>query len=227
MIVVNKNQFLTIIFIFLNLFFVIAQEENTQEEKIEQSNEELYRELDFLELRGTHAADAVVGTTMILGDYADSELDIFFRLGYKYHIISNLNVNLSFNKYNISLGNNINKGFMSFDLNLEYLVSPYTELSPFIFGGYGYNASSSFEETHTKVQFGLGLEYIIMEGLGLKLFGDYNYVLSNEVEGLIVPDSDESFLRVGLGVNIYFGGNKRKEQILEDIETVINSNLIK
>jgi curli production assembly/transport component CsgG len=62
--------------------------------------------------------------------------------------------------------------------------------------------------------------------LGIKLYGDYNYVLSNEMEGLIMPDNDESILRVGLGLNFYFGGNKRKEQILKNIETVINSNLI-
>ncbi|WP_426429631.1 outer membrane beta-barrel protein [Winogradskyella sp. HB-48] len=227
MIVLNKNQFLTIIFIFLSLNFVEAQEEKPQEEKTQQNNRALYRELDFLELRGTHVTDAVVGTSMILGDYPDSELDIFFRIGYKYHIISNLNVNLSFNKYSIALDETTNLGFMSFDLNLEYLVSPYSEFSPFVFGGYGYNASNYFEETHTKVQFGLGLEYIFMDGFGVKLFGDYNFVLSNEMEGLIIPDQDESFLRVGLGLNLYFGGNKRKEQILKNIDTVINSNLIK
>lgn len=224
--IINKNKFLTIIFIFLNLCFVSAQEEEIQSNQTQQSNKSLYRELDFLQLRGTHVVDGVVGTSMILGDYPDSELDIFFRLGYKYHILSNLNVNLSFNKYNIALSDTINEGFMSFDLNLEYLISPYNELSPFIFGGYGYNASSSFEETHTKVQFGLGLEYMVMDKLGIKLYGDYNYVLSNEMEGLIMPDNDESILRVGLGLNFYFGGNKRKEQILKNIETVINSNLI-
>ncbi|MHA7843960.1 MAG: outer membrane beta-barrel protein [Winogradskyella sp.] len=224
--IINKNKFLTIIFIFLNLCFVSAQEEEIQSNQTQQSNKSLYRELDFLQLRGTHVVDGVVGTSMILGDYPDSELDVFFRLGYKYHILSNLNVNLSFNKYNIALSDTINEGFMSFDLNLEYLISPYNELSPFIFGGYGYNASSSFEETHTKVQFGLGLEYMVMDKLGIKLYGDYNYVLSNEMEGLIMPDNDESILRVGLGLNFYFGGNKRKEQILKNIETVINSNLI-
>jgi curli production assembly/transport component CsgG len=224
--IINKNKFLTIIFIFLNLCFVSAQEEEIQSNQTQQSNKSLYRELDFLQLRGTHVVDGVVGASMILGDYPNSEIDIFFRLGYKYHILSNLNVNLSFNKYNIALSDTINEGFMSFDLNLEYLISPYNELSPFIFGGYGYNASSSFEETHTKVQFGLGLEYMVMDKLGIKLYGDYNYVLSNEMEGLIMPDNDESILRVGLGLNFYFGGNKRKEQILKNIETVINSNLI-
>lgn len=227
MIIANKNQILTFIFIFLNLYVVAAQEEVAQEEKTEISNKELYKELDFLELRGTHAVDAAVGTTMILGDYPDSELDVYFRLGYRYFVISNLNINLSFNKYNIALSDTVNEGFMSFDFNLEYLVSPYNEFSPFIFGGYGYNASNSFEESHTKVQCGLGLEYLVMDGLGVKLYGDYNFVLSNELEGLVMPDKDESFLRVGLGVNLYFGGKKRKKEILENIETVINSNLIK
>lgn len=227
MIIINKNQFLTIIFIFLSLCCITAQEESVQQEETDQTNKRLLHELEFLTLRGTHVVDAVVGTSMLFGDYPNSELDVFLRIGYKYHINSNLDINLSYNKYNIALDENTNLGFMSFDLNIEYLVSPYNEFSPFIFGGYGYNASNYFEETHTKVQFGLGLEYIVMEGLGIKLFGDYNFVLSNEMEGLIMPGNDESFLRVGLGVNLYFGGKKRKEQILENIDTVINSNLIK
>ncbi len=227
MIAINKNQFLTIIFIFFSLYFVSAQESDVQEESTIQNSKALHRELDFLELRGNHVVDALAGTTMIFGDYLDSELDFFLRVGYKYHIISNLNVNLSFNRYSIAISDTAKENFMSFDFNLEYLIIPHRNISPFVFGGYGYNASSGFEETHTKVQFGLGLEYMIMDGLGLKLFGDYNYVLSNEMEGLIVPDNDESFLRVGLGANLYFGGKKRKEKILENIETVINSNLIK
>ena len=41
MIIANKNQILTFIFIFLNLYVVAAQEEVDQEEKTEISNKEL------------------------------------------------------------------------------------------------------------------------------------------------------------------------------------------
>jgi curli production assembly/transport component CsgG len=226
MIVQNKVRFLILILALLSAISSKAQVEKVQELDTTRSNTALYNELDFLRFRGTHVIDAAFGTSLLLGDYPEASPDIFFRIGYKYHINRNLNINLSFNKYNLTISEDFNQGYMSFDLNLEYLVMPNKAFTPFLFGGYGYNASNYFEETQTKVQFGLGLEYMVMDGLGLKLFGDYNYVLSNEMEGLILPENDESFLRIGLGVNLYLGGNKRKEQILNQIDTVINSNLI-
>ncbi|GAB4159878.1 MAG: hypothetical protein Tsb0033_15070 [Winogradskyella sp.] len=227
MIILNKIRFIIIILAFLSVYSTKAQveNENVQQDTL-QSNDVLFKELDFLEFRGTHVVDAAFGTSLLLGDYPESKPNIFFRIGYKYHINRNLNINLSFNKYNLSVSETLEQGYMSFDLNLEYMVIPHKAFTPFLFGGYGYNASNYFEESQTKLQFGLGLEYMVMEGVGLKLFGDYNYVLSNELEGLISPANDESFLRIGLGVNLYLGGNKRKEQILNQIDTVINSNLI-
>jgi curli production assembly/transport component CsgG len=184
------------------------------------------RRFNFFNYRGTHAVDMAAGSAIINGDHSDAEFEVYFRIGYKHHLTSHLNFNLTYNKYNTAFKELYNKGFMSFDLNLEFLFSPYTRFSPYLYAGGGYNADNEFVRTETKAQGGLGFEYIIKEGIGLKLFGEYNYFLSDELDGRIAGESNDALYRMGLGVNIYFGGNKKKEALRKQMKTVINSNPI-
>ncbi|WP_296384878.1 outer membrane beta-barrel protein [Winogradskyella sp.] len=213
-----------VISVFLTVFSIntiCAQEQNLQDSK------ELYSKLSFYDYRGTNAIDAAIGTSVINGDFTDAEFELYFKLGYKRHITDHLNINFTYNKYNVAFRDLYNEGFMSFDLNIEYLFNPYEEFTPFIQAGYGYNAANYFETTAAKAQGAIGIEYIVTDGLGLKLFGEYNHAFSDELDGLIAGESDDTFFRLGLGINLYFGGNKRKQELLSYIDTVIQSNLVK
>jgi curli production assembly/transport component CsgG len=190
-------------------------------------NNKIHKKIAFLNYRGTNAFDAAFGTSVINGDLPDAEFETYFKLGYKLFIADHLNINLSYNKYNIAFKDVYNEGFMSFDLNLEYLFSPYHKFSPFIQAGYGFNFANHFDTSSTKAQAAFGLEYIVTDGLGLKLFAEYNYAFTDELDGLIAGESDDTFYRIGFGLNLYFGGKKRKEKLLSQIGTVIQSNLVK
>ena len=72
---------------------------------------------------------------------------------------------------------------MSFDINVEGLLMPNKAFSPFVFAGAGLNASNYFKQSDIKTQMGFGLEYIVTESIGVKLFTDYNYVFSDLVDG--------------------------------------------
>lgn len=192
----------------------------------EKSDRFINRRYAFFDYRGSHAIDLAAGSAMVEGDYPESEFEVYFRVGYKHHITSHLNVNVTYNKYNVAIKDIYYEGFMSFDLNLELLLSPYTKFTPYLYVGGGYNASNYFKSTSTKAQGGLGFEFIIREGVGLKIFGEYNYMLTDEIDGRIEGEAEDILLRGGLGLNIYFGGNKKKEAIRRKMKTVINSNLI-
>ena len=197
------------------------------QKQTDKSEKQINNRFAFLDSRGLHAIDLAAGSaTLIDSDYSNSELDLSFRLGYKYHITSHLNINLTYNKYNVVIKDLYNEGYMSFDVNLEYLITPFNKFSPYIFVGGGYNASNYFNTTATKAQAGLGIEYMVAYQVGLKLFGEYNYMFTDELDGLIQGSSDDSLFRIGLGLNIYFGGQKKKEAIRKKMKTVINSNLI-
>ncbi len=184
------------------------------------------KKIQFYELRGANAIDIGAGTSVINGDFGDPKFEIYFHIGYKRYIFPHLNINVSYNKFNLAYIDVYNEGFMSFDMNLESTLLPHNKLSPFIFAGGGYNASNDFNHTAIKLQGGGGVEYIIIEGLGLKLFADYNFVMSDELDGLIAGASDDTYFRIGLGANYYFGGGKKKDKILKDQPSVIKSNQI-
>ncbi|WP_339755219.1 Curli production assembly/transport component CsgG [uncultured Winogradskyella sp.] len=197
------------------------------QEKKSEDNKKLYSKLAFFDYRGTNAIDVAIGTSIISGDIPEPKFEIYFKIGYKRHVTDNLNINFTYNKYSLAFKDISSEGFMSFDLNIEYLFSPYKVLSPFVQIGYGYNAADDFKNKAAKAQGALGIEYIVMDGLGLKFFGEYNYVFSDELNGLIVGESNDTFLRMGLGINLYFGGNMQKQKLLSYLDTVIKSNLVR
>lgn len=185
------------------------------------------QKIEFYELRGNNVVDIGAGTSVINGDMVDPKFEVYFHVGYKRYISPYLNINVGYNKFNLAYTDVYNEGFMSFDLNLESILMPHNKFSPFIFAGVGYNAANYFEQTAFKFQGGGGIEYIIANGIGLKLYTDYNYVMSDELDGLIAGASDDTYFRIGLGINYYFGGKSKKEKILKDQPTIINSNQIK
>ncbi len=184
------------------------------------------KKINFYELRGNNVIDLGAGTSVINGDFVDPKFEVYFHIGYKRYIIPHLNVNFSYNKFNLAYVDVYNEGFMSFDLNLESTLMPHTKFSPFVFAGTGYNASNYFKQTAMKFQGGGGVEFIVSDGFGLKLYTDYNYVMSDELDGLIAGASDDTYFRIGFGVNYYFGGGNKKPKIKKDQPTIIKTNPI-
>jgi len=157
------------------------------------------------------------------GDLSNPMFEIYSHIGYKRFLGSSVAINLGYHKFNLAFEDTFNEGFMSFDLNLEWYVSPYNTFTPFIFAGGGYHAANYFETTETKAQGGIGLEYLMTERIGLKLFADYNYMFTDNVEGLVFGESDDTYWRVAIGLNIYFG-KFLENKLAKKIPTVINSN---
>ena len=91
------------------------------------------------------------------------------------------------------------------DLNMEYIFLPYENVSPYIYAGGGTISDRSFEDVRFKIQFGLGVEYLPVDFLGLRLYGEHNMTFTDELDGLIQGKRDDYFWRFGLGVNFYFG----------------------
>lgn len=175
------------------------------------------------EIRGKNALSLGVGTSVMNGDFSNPMFEIYSHIGYKRFLGSSVAINLGYNKFNLAFEDVFNEGFMSFDLNLEWYIAPHKTFTPFIFAGGGYHAANYFETTETKIQGGIGLEYLMTERIGLKLFTDYNYMFTDEVEGLVFGESDDAYWRVAIGLNIYFG-KYLENKLAKKIPTVINSN---
>ncbi|MCB0382104.1 MAG: outer membrane beta-barrel protein [Psychroserpens sp.] len=213
---------------FLGVFllpFVVLAQDDASEENNKARIKTVYR-TEFYDLRGTNVFDIALGTSVINGDFVDPMFEIYSHFGYKRFLSPHFGIDIGYHKFNLAYIDTFNEGFMSFDVNLEWTVLPHCRFSPFVFAGAGLNASNHFKETANKFQGGIGLEYIATEKIGVKLYTDYNYVLSDTLDGLEAGDSDDTYFRLAVGVNFYFGGSKMKSKKLKNQATVIDSNLL-
>ncbi len=226
----SKYLILAICVVTFSLNSILAQEKTLRENRVQEDtiseNIKLWNSLVFFDYRGTNAIDVAVGSSKTNGDLPDSEFAFYYKLGYKRYINDHLNTNITYHNYDVAFGDSYNERFMSFDLNIEYFVSPYTKFSPFVQAGFGYNFQNQSKNTSFKFQWTLGLEYIVIDGIGLKLFGEYNSNFTDELDGLIIGVTNDIGIRLGFGINFYFGGKKKKAERLSRIKTVIKSNLL-
>lgn len=178
-------------------------------EKEEAVSTKLYDRF-LIERRGKNAIIGTGGFTSMNGDYANPILELNTKIGYKHYLKPYLNLNFTYNKFNLANEDVMNEGYMSFDLNAEINILPYDKFTPYVFGGFGTNASNYFKVIDPKVQFGLGFEYLLSNNVGLTIYGEHNYVFSDNLDFADVGDKDDMFYRVGAGVNIYFTQPKTK-----------------
>ena len=178
------------------------------------------------EIRAKNVLSAAVGTSIINGDYPEALFEIYTHIGYKRFLGSYVNINFGYHKFNLANKDILNEGFMSFDLNLELNLFPHNLFTPFIFVGGGINASNHFVQTDSKVQGGGGLELLVTGAIGIKLFAEYNYLFTDELDGKISGEADDVYWRMAFGVNFYFGKRSSRRKIDKNVLTVINSNPI-
>ncbi|MBQ0788576.1 MAG: Curli production assembly/transport component CsgG [Oceanihabitans sp.] len=221
MIILNLKQVLSVLVLCLCTAQVCSQNQN-EASKQPKDNSHAF----FYQYRADNVFTAALGTAVINGDYQDPLFEFYGQVGYKRYINPYVNVNFTFNKFNLAHKNSSNNGFMSFDLNVESTIMPDRFFTPFVFVGAGVNASNYFAATGMKIQGGLGVEYIIMEDFGIKLFSDYNHTFSDELDGKVFGKANDVFWRIGFGVNYYFGNSNKKKKIPRNESTIINSNPI-
>lgn len=150
------------------------------------------------------------GTTLMDGDYSNPLARPFARGALKYALSQSFSVSASTNVLKLANKNSLDAGYATLDLNLEWLLLPKDNLSPFLYAGGGYGFNKNFENNHSKVQFGAGLEYLIGSNVGLKLFGEYNINFSDNIDYIVTGKRDDYYYKFGLGVTYYLGKKKNK-----------------
>lgn len=230
----SKLFFISILFSALFTNLIIAQEEEQTDQQSELTDEEKqFKKLDFYNYRGTNVIDLGVGGSTLFGDYEDSNFGFYYRAGYKRSISPSFYIGVTANGYNLAFTETeespeIDLSLLSVDFNLEYLFIPTEYFSPFVYGGLGMNMNTDSEnDTSTmKAQVGFGFEVLMVDKVAFKVFYEYNYSFDDEMEMLIGDASNDKFMRLGIGVNFYFGGEQQKQKVQKNVKTIMNSNPI-
>ncbi|UAM99141.1 hypothetical protein K8354_04780 [Polaribacter litorisediminis] len=182
---------------------------NYAQEKDEALSTEIYGRL-LTNRRTKHAFTTALGASYIDGDLPNAEVSLNSKLGYKFYLSNHLNLNLSYNVFNLSNNNLFKENFVSSDLNLEYSFLPLDKLSPYVFGGIGITTVNFSEQDYVKLQFGLGIEYLIYKKVGIHLYIEHNATFTDNLDLVEAGSHSDLFYRAGIGLNIYLGKSKNK-----------------
>jgi curli biogenesis system outer membrane secretion channel CsgG len=159
--------------------------------------------------RSKFAIEISGGATLMDGDYQDPLLRPFGRGALKYFLTPALNISASTNVVNLANKNLLDVGYITYDLNLEWILLPKDRFTPYLYAGGGYATNRKFENAYGKIQYGLGLEYLVSDKIGIKLFGEHNINFSDNVDYIKAGTRDDYYYKFGLGLTYYFTKKKK------------------
>ncbi|MEP2968217.1 CsgG/HfaB family protein [Nonlabens ulvanivorans] len=181
-----------------------------KEEKSVAENTDVYQR-NMVNRRSKWRVDVGAGGTLINGDYPNAYYEYALTLGAQYNFSPYVGIHGSVHKFRLKNTDLFNREFAASELNVHLTMLPYDKFTPYVYGGGGLNHANWFEQNDLKVQAGLGLEYTLSPSIGVKLYADYNAVLSDDLDYIVAGQRDDHYLKFGLGVNIYLGGNEAKD----------------
>lgn len=184
--------------------------QNYGEEKQTAEATALYNR-ELTDRRSKFALEVGGGATLIDGDYSNSMFRPFGRGAMKFFLTPSFNLSGSTNVINLANKERLDVGYLTFDLNSEYIFLPKDQLSPFVYGGLGLGVNRLFENEHFKVQYGAGLEYMASKKIGVKVFAEHNLNFSDNIDYLERGVRDDFYFKFGLGLTYYFPKRQEKE----------------
>jgi curli production assembly/transport component CsgG len=75
-------------------------------------------------------------------------------------------------------------------------------LTPLIYAGSGV-LSDFGSRTDIKIQYGLGVEYLLAPGLGFEIFAEQNITFNDELDEAISGKRDDYYFNFGAGLTFY------------------------
>ena len=156
---------------------------------------------------------------LYLGDYANPKLKTGVELGFQYNITTKIGLNAAYGISKISADRALDAKVSYLETNLLYRVLPKDIISPYLFMGFGVVAEHSkhildFQSNLIpKVNFGVGLEYVISNKIGVHASIDYNALLNDGLDKIEQGKYNDFYWRGKVGVTYYFGSPLTKNKI--------------
>lgn len=162
--------------------------------------------------RSTLSAGLAMTFNTMKGDFASSTMRPGGIGNVKYQFADYFNTYLAFGYQELGSKENYRSTYSTYEANLEYLVLPYNNFTPFFHGGAGLITDSNGPDNDPKfkVQFGGGLEYLASPSIGVRAFGTYHMGFDDDWDQFVSGKRDDHFLQVGLGLQFYFGKRQIK-----------------
>ncbi|WP_037315472.1 CsgG/HfaB family protein [Salegentibacter sp. Hel_I_6] len=183
-----------------------------REDKDEEELSGLYNR-KYIERKYNSAIGVSLGGSLLSADYSNNNLAPQLTLDYKRDIYRSLALQLSGSIFELNSGVAFTETFAGLDAGLNYTLLPSDKLTPFAQAGAGFLtrlSESDIQESKNnffKLHYGLGMEYLIKDNLGIKAFATHNITLSDELDYTINGTRDDHYFNFGIGVNFYLGNS--------------------
>ena len=148
----------------------------------------------------------------IKGDYTNPRTNIGGRASAQYFLNDRFSIDLSHSIFTLENEGILKRKFAATEINLQYYIMPYDRFTPFMYAGAGSIGPQYryFNEVKGKAQAGAGLEYLIRNNFGLKLYGEYDFGFSDDWDDRIHGKHNDQLFKFGLGLTYYFGNRNTK-----------------
>ncbi len=156
--------------------------------------------------RKTMAITVNAELQQINGDYKNAANKIGSKIGVKFSVLKNLNLDFTFNSVQIENTGIVARKYFGPDLNLEYLFVPQFKFTPYISAGFG--ALFSDYKPFYKANLGGGLDYLFSKSVSVRVYSQYDFGFKDKLDGLINGKQNDNIIRFGVGFNFYFGNLK-------------------
>lgn len=157
------------------------------------------------------------------GDFPDPVINTGLEIGFHYSTIPKLDFSFTYGLSRLGTQKFYSSDVSYIDLNTAYRFSPYDLFTPYLFGGGGIvteNRNGRFDwsnQIFPKVNVGGGFEFLVNNNIGIKASVDFNYLFSDDFDGVAQGKYKDFFWRGNLGLQFYFGKEiKGKRQFQYD-----------
>lgn len=186
-----------------------------QQEKNEAELTKLY-EREFIEKEHKNSIGISGGTSILSGDYSQKDNGGLIKIDFNRALTSALSLNFAATAFELKSSNVFLNKFVGTEGNIMFNLLPHDTFSPYIYGGAGliFNLESDLPEdigtTHFKLQYGIGAEYLLTKKFGLKIFGEHNIGLDDELDNFVHGKRNDHYFNLGIGINYYLGKSTDK-----------------
>ena len=162
------------------------------------------------------------------GDFPDPKPQAGLELGVNYTINNNLAVGMTYGMSSVATKNTFETNVSYLEVSGIFRVLPYDRISPYVLFGGGLvseNPNNRFDFTNgflSKFHVGGGLEYLLSNNFGIHAGIDHSFVMSDELDRITQGSYNDSYWRVNLGINFYFGMPLKGQRIFKLPKKTLN-----
>ncbi len=150
--------------------------------------------------------------TLFNGDFEKKRLSAGGGVSFGLKLASHLDLTLAGAYQHFSGGSNLSRDYIDSEMNLEFIILPYDDITPYLYGGFGWifdlnsrNPDLEEDTTAPKLQYGLGVKFTLARNLKLLIFAENNHTASDALEEVVNGKRDDFYYNFGLGLQFDMG----------------------